>query len=145
MKRRLSISFLAVLLAISCGRKDNAGTPYILYEIHGEVRDAEGNPLHRIKVRSGSSESVETSVNGVFVVSGKSSPTASAIVDVICEDLDGEANGGSFMKTSQPVQLKLRSAGNGNNKGNYFASGVSVTMIAKNEGLQNGGEGPTPY
>ncbi len=136
---------MAVLLAVSCGRKDNAGTPYILYEIHGEVRDADGNPLHRIKVRSGSSESVETSVNGVFVVYGKSAPVASAVVDVVCEDVDGESSGGSFMKTTQPVQLKLRSAGNGNNKGNYFASGVQITMVAKNEGLQGDGSGPTPY
>mgnify|MGYP003299308907 FL=1 len=59
--------------------------------------------------------------------------------------MDGEANGGFFMKTNQNVPLRLRNAGSGNNKGNYFASEVVVTMILKNEGIQDGGDPPTPY
>ena len=49
------------------------------------------------------------------------------------------------MKTNQNVKLRLRAAGSGNNKGNYFASEVVVTMLLKNEGIQDGGDPPTPY
>ena len=142
---RRSIMVLGVLLAVSCGRKESPGTPYILYEIHGTVVDQTGKPLEGIKVTSGSSEADMTSVNGEFVVFGKSVPTSSEHASVVCEDIDGESNGGAFMKTTQQVKLKLRSAGSGNNKGNYFASEVVISMIPKNDGMQNGNDAPTPY
>ncbi len=144
MLRRTFI-VLGILLAVSCGRKENPGTPYILYEIHGRVVDADGNPLKGIKVFSGTAEAAYTSSNGVFAIFGKSVPSTSETAVITCEDEDGDKNGGSFMKTNQNVKLRLRAAGSGNNKGNYFASEVVVTMLLKNEGIQDGGDPPTPY
>lgn len=139
------MTMLLLLLAVSCGRKEQTGTPYILYEIHGTVTDSDGNPLSGIRVMSGTSEPVYTSSGGTFVLFGKSAPSSSESAVITCDDMDGEANGGFFMKTNQNVPLRLRNAGSGNNKGNYFASEVVVTMILKNEGIQDGGDPPTPY
>lgn len=144
MYRRI-IAALGILLAVSCGRKENPGAPYILYEVHGNVVDIDGNPLKGIKVYSGTAEAAYTSVNGAFVIFGKSSPSHSGTALVTCEDTDGEENGGHFLKTDQNVKLRLRNAGSGNNKGNYFASEVVVTMLLKNEGIQDGIDPPTPY
>ena len=141
---RRTIVVLGLFLAVSCGRKENPGTPYILYEIHGNVVDQAGKPIEGIKVTSGSSEADMTSVNGEFVIFGKSVPATYGYVTVVCEDIDGDSNGGAFMKTTKSVELRLRSAGSGNNKGNYFASQVLVSMIPKNDGLQNGNDAPTP-
>ena len=55
------MTMLLLLLAVSCGRKEQTGTPYILYEIHGTVTDSDGNPLSGIRVMSGTSEPVYTS------------------------------------------------------------------------------------
>ena len=144
MLRRV-LMLLGVLLAVACGRKENPGLPYILYEIHGTVVDQDGNPLEGIKVISGTSEAALTSPNGLFVVFGKSVPTASESALITCEDTDGDSNGGSFMKTSLNVNLRLRSAGSGNNKGNYFASDVVVMMLPKSDGMQGGETPPIPY
>ena len=114
-----------VLLMASCSSKKTIGNPYILYEIHGTVTDPQGAPVKGISVSSGDMGSDI----------GRSAPSESATV--ICEDKDGEANGGPFMKTSVQVQLKLRSAGDGNNKGNYFASEVVIRMIPKDEQMQD--------
>lgn len=124
-----------VLLMASCSSKRTIGNPYILYEIHGTVTDPQGAPVKGISVSSGDMGSDITSSNGEFVLFGRSAPSESATV--ICEDKDGEVNGGPFMKTSVQVQLKLRSAGDGNNKGNYFASEVVIRMIPKDEQMQD--------
>ena len=143
MFRRLII-VLGILLCASCSNKENPGTPYILYEIHGTVVDQDGQPLKDIKVTSGTTDPVYTSVNGLFVLFGKTSPTASQSVLVSFEDVDNENNGGTFQKASHYVDLNFRSAGNGNNKGNYFASNVLVKMIPKNQGMQGGEDTPVP-
>lgn len=133
----ISVLFMSVaLLAVSCSSKKTIGNPYILYEIHGTVTDPQGVPVSGIAVSSGDMGSDVTSANGEFVLFARSAPSEYATV--VCEDKDGEANGGSFLKTSVTVQLKLRSAGNGNNKGNYFASEVLVRMIPKNDEMQGG-------
>ena len=132
---RKALIFMALLLAVSCSEKKTIGNPYILYEIHGVVTDQDGNPLKGIYVSSGNSEADITSANGEFVIYGRSVPSSSATIT--CEDKDGQENGGSYLKTSVSVELKLRSAGSGNNKGNYFASQVKVAMLLKNAGMQD--------
>ena len=130
-----ALSVLVALLAVSCSSKKTIGNPYILYEIHGTVTDPQGAPVKGISVSSGDMGSDITSSNGEFVLFGRSAPSESATV--ICEDKDGEVNGGPFMKTSVQVQLKLRSAGDGNNKGNYFSSEVFKKMIPKDDQMQD--------
>lgn len=129
------LTFLMSLFAVSCSSKKTIGNPYILYEIHGTVTDPQGVPVEGIEVSSGDMGSDVTSANGEFVLFSRSAPSEYATV--VCEDKDGEANGGAFMKTSVTVQLKLRSAGNGNNKGNYFASEVVIRMILKDDEMQD--------
>ena len=139
---RAIILSMVFLLAISCSSKKTIGDPYILYEIHGQVLDQDGNPLKDIVVYSGDSDEDKTSANGEFVIFGRSVPAR--YVSLTCEDKDGDLNGGSYIKTSVSVELKLRSAGSGNNKGNYFASGVEVRMILKNDDLQDDMNPPLP-
>lgn len=140
IKRALII--VSLLLAVSCSEKKTIGNPYILYEIHGTVMDSEGNPIKGISVYSGDSQIDVTSSNGEFVIFGRSVPSDYA--DVVCEDKDGEENGGDFMKTSASVKLKLRSAGSGNNQGNYFASDVEIVMLLKDEEIQGDINPPLP-
>jgi len=136
------VLFVSLLLAVGCSGKKTIGNPYILYEIHGVVTDADDNPLEGIEVYSADSEKDVTSVNGEFVIFGRSVP--SSFAKITCEDKDGEDNGGEFMRTTQSIELRLRSAGNGNNKGNYFASGVTVRMLLKDDELQDDINPPLP-
>ena len=136
--RFCSVCILAaasLILLSSCSKKKTIGSPYILYEIHGIVTDDGGTPLKGISVYSGNSEADVTSSKGEFVIFGRSAPSEYA--EVVCEDPDGTENGGSFMKTTVSVKMRLRSAGSGNNMGNYFASEVVVRMLLKDDGMQD--------
>lgn len=139
----LMLMACAAVMTSSCSKKKTIGSPYILYEIHGTVTDMDGKPLQGISVSSGESGSDLTSANGEFEIYGRSAPSEYA--DVVCEDTDGDSNGGDFMKTTVSVQMKLRSAGSGNNKGNYFASEVVIPMLLKNEGMQDDINPPVPF
>lgn len=142
MSKRIAIFFLLTLFVAACSRKSTTGVPYILYEVHGTVVDPDGTPIKDIVVYSGESEEDKTSVNGEFVIFGKSSPSTHALIT--CEDKDKELNGGEFTTTNTSVELRLRSAGNGNNKGNYFASEVVIKMIPKDDSLQDDINPPLP-
>lgn len=133
MLRKLFILTL-VLLSISCSRKKTIGSPYILYEVHGTVLAPDGLPVEGIIVSTDGAENVQTSRNGNFVIYGRSVPSRYATLTFT--DTDQENNGGLFMRSSLSVELKLRSAGEGNNQGNYFASGVVVNLVLRNEEIQ---------
>ena len=128
---QLLLCVLAVAVSSSCS-KEQVGDPYILFEVHGKVTDADGNPITGIKVLSGVTDAQETNSNGNFTFFGRSVPSASVILTF--EDKDGDKNGGEFVTMSQEVSLIMKTSGSatGNFKGTYYADKVSVVMLAKN-------------
>lgn len=136
------------LSAFSCSKKKTIGEPYILYEVHGTVygsytKVTDGAepvrvtvPLKGIKVISDSSSEVAyTSDAGRFVIYGRSVPTSQ--VTIAFEDTDGENNHGLFLKSSPIITLrKKKEGGDRNYEGYWFASGVKVTMLRKDDNLE---------
>ena len=127
---KLLLCVLAVAASSSCS-KEQVGDPYILFEVHGKVTDADGNPIPGIKVLSGVTDAQETNSNGNFTFFGRSVPSASVILTF--EDKDGDKNGGEFVTMSQEVSLIMKTSGSatGNFKGTYYADQVTVVMLAK--------------
>jgi putative lipoprotein (rSAM/lipoprotein system) len=125
---------LVSLMALSCS-KEQIGDPYMLFEIHGTVMDAEGNPIEGIQVTSGLSDAQTTNVNGNFSFYGRSTPTTYVVLSF--EDKDGAENGGIFVKRSIEVQVHEKTQGSemGNFRGTYFASEVEVVMVKKEDAL----------
>ncbi len=142
------------LMAFSCSKKKTIGDPYMLFEIHGTVygdRDVKDEstpepddyvtvsmPVKGIKVSAGNNEPVYTDSKGEFVIYGRSNPGDS--VDLVFTDEDGTSNEGPYQRLNKTVLLRQRDAGDaGNYRGYWFASGVEVKMLRKNESLD-----PTP-
>lgn len=149
----LILSSVFCLTAFSCSKKKTIGEPYILYEIHGTVYGAyyvddtstpeEGDmkrvtsPLKGIRVISDSlSEPAYTSNEGRFVVYGRSVPTD--VVTIAFDDQDGEGNHGTFMRKTQRIELRQKSAGGDRNyEGYWIATDVEVNMFLKNDNLES--------
>ena len=147
------LSSVFCLTAFSCSKKKTIGEPYILYEIHGTVYGAyyeddtstpeEGDkkrvtsPLKGIRVISdSSSEPAYTSNEGGFVVYGRSVPAD--VVTISFEDQDGEGNHGAFMRKTQRIELRQKSAGGDRNyEGYWIATDVEVNMFLKNDNLES--------
>ena len=123
---------LASLFAFSACSKEQAYDPYMLFEVHGKVLDAAGNPIKGIRVSSGQAET-QTNDNGVFAFYGRSIPTT--YVYLTFEDKDGENNGGEFLNSTEEILVREKTpAGkDGNYKGTYFAGDVEVILIKKKE------------
>ena len=88
--RKLSKVFICAFAAVSfvsCS-KEQSGEPFMLFEIHGKVMDADGNPLEGIHVISGQADVQKTNINGVFTFFGRSVPSEHALLTF--EDKDGE-------------------------------------------------------
>ena len=131
---RFFILAIVALVAASCSA-EQIGDPYMLFEIHGTVVDAEGNPIQGIQVSSGYSDVQSTNVNGNFSFYGRSTPTTYVVLTF--EDKDGADNGGMFVKRTVEVQVNEKTPGSdmGNFSGTYFASGVEVVMLKKEDTL----------
>lgn len=140
--RLFSISSIILLIA-SCS-KEQVGNPYMLFEIHGTVMDADGKPIEGIQVSSGVSEIQTTNVNGNFVFYGRSAPTTYVVLTF--EDKDGTENSGEFVKRQLDVLVHEKTPGSetGNFRGTYFASGVEVVMLQKKDEL-NPDSGLLPF
>jgi putative lipoprotein (rSAM/lipoprotein system) len=127
---RIVICALAAAALLSCNKEQN-GDPYILFEIHGKVMDAEGNPLEGIYVIAGQADVQTTNRNGNFTFYGRAIP--SDHVSLTFEDKDGENNGGEFVKNTEQIPLRQKTPGtSGNFKGTFFAGDVEVVMVSKN-------------
>ena len=134
MKKSLSLFlFISSLMLLSSCNKEQAGDPYILFEIHGKVIDADGNPIEGIHISSGQTEVQKTSKSGVFSFYGRSNPVNYVILTF--EDKDGDSNGGEFLKAAKDILVYQKTPGSesGNYKGTYFAGDVEVILIKKNE------------
>ena len=130
--RKLSKIFICVFAAaslVSCS-KEPSGEPFMLFEIHGKVMDADGNPLEGIHVISGQADVQKTNINGVFTFFGRSVPSEHALLTF--EDKDGEENGGEFVKKTMEIPLVEKTPGSGNIMGTFFAGDVEVVMLNKN-------------
>ncbi len=138
------------LMAFSCSKKKTIGEPYILFEVHGTVYGDQTvpddstpqkddymtvtMPVKGIKVTSGNNDPVYTNADGQFVFYGRSVPGSS--VTLVLQDDDSASNGGPYQKQNKTVQLRQRDAGDaGNYRGYWFASGVEVNMLLKNESI----------
>ena len=134
MRNLRLISALAAIItmAASCA-KEQASDPSMLFEVHGKVMDTAGNPLAGIHVSSGTSDVQTTNANGTFVFYGRSAPMS--LVVLTFEDKDGEKNGGEFSNISKEISVREKTPGSkdGNFKGTYFAGGVEVMMLKKND------------
>ena len=67
--RKLSRIFICVFAAValmSCSKEQN-GDPFILFEVHGKVMDAAGNPLEGINVIAGQADVQKTNINGTYL------------------------------------------------------------------------------
>lgn len=130
--RKLSKIFICAFAAVSfvsCS-KEQSGEPFMLFEIHGKVMDADGNPLEGIHVISGQADVQKTNINGVFTFFGRSVPSEHALLTF--EDKDGEENGGEFVKKTMEIPLVEKTPGSGNFMGTFFAGDVEVVMLNKN-------------
>ena len=126
---RIFICALAAAALVSCSKEQN-GEPFILFEVHGKVIDAAGNPLEGIHVISGQADVQKTNINGVFTFFGRSVPSEHALLTF--EDKDGEENGGEFVKKTMEIPLVEKTPGSGNFMGTFFAGDVEVVMLNKN-------------
>ena len=140
--RIFTVAF-AIMMFGSCS-KEQVGDPYMLFEIHGKVVDAEGNPINGIQVSSGLSDVQTTNVNGSFEFYGRSAPSTLAVLTF--EDKDGDKNGGEFVTLSKDISLNQKSPGTetGNYKGTYFAGDVVVVLLKKDEQITTPGSGLIP-
>ena len=126
---RIFICAFAAASLVSCS-KEPSGEPFMLFEIHGKVMDADGNPLEGIHVISGQADVQKTNINGVFTFFGRSVPSEHALLTF--EDKDGEENGGEFVKKTMEIPLVEKTPGSGNFMGTFFAGDVEVVMLNKN-------------
>lgn len=124
---------LAVVMISSCS-KEQTGNPYMLFEVHGKVVDQEGLPISGIQISSGQADERRTNENGSFIFYGKSAPTSYVVLKF--EDKD-EGNGGEFATQIIEIEVTQKSPGSetGNYKGTYFAGGVEVVMLNKEDGV----------
>ena len=146
----LIVCSMFTLMAFSCSKKKTIGDPYMLYEVHGTVYGDQTVPdtstpqeddyitvtlpLKDIKVSSGNGDPVYTNSNGVFVIYGRSNPGTS--ISLVFQDDDNAMNGGPYQKLTKTIELRQRDAGDsGNYRGYWFASGVEVKMLLKNESI----------
>ena len=130
--RKLSKIFICVFAAaslMSCS-KEPSGEPFMLFEIHGKVMDADGNPLEGIHVISGQADVQTTNLNGDFTFFGRAVPSDHVLLTF--EDKDGDRNGGEFVKQTVEISLVEKTPGSGNYKGTFFAGDVEVVMVNKN-------------
>lgn len=136
MKKSLRLFLLisSSALFFSC-TQEQTGDPYMLFEVHGKVMDADGNPIEGIHVSSGQAEVQTTNKNGSFTFYGRSNPTTYVILTF--EDKDGEDNGGEFVKISKDILVYEKTPGSevGNFKGTYFAGDVEVILLKKDEDM----------
>ena len=131
--RKLSRIFICVFAAValmSCSKEQN-GDPFILFEVHGKVMDADGNPLEGINVIAGQADVQKTNINGNFTFHGRTVPSDHVLLTF--EDKDGDDNGGEFVTKTVEIPLRQKSPGtSGNYKGTFFAGEVEVVMVSKN-------------
>ena len=134
LTKKVFLCILAAVALISCS-KEQVGDPYILFEIHGKVMDAEGRPLQGINVISAVSDVRVTNVNGSFSFYGRTVPSDRVVLTF--EDKDGVDNGGEFVKMSKDIAVNLKTPGTdkGNFKGTFFASDVEIVMLKKESEL----------
>ena len=126
---KVVICFFAAAALLSC-RKEQIGSPFMLFEIYGRVMDVDANPLEGIHVTSGQSDAQISNRNGDFTFFGRSLPSEHILLTF--EDKDRDANGGEFVKQTVEVPLVLKTPGtSGNYKGTFFAGGVEVIMVSK--------------
>lgn len=132
---KMICALAVVSSALSCSKDYGEGTPYMLFEIHGKVVDVDGNPIEGIYVSSGMTEVEVTNMNGNFTYFGRSVPSSTA--SLTFEDKDGEENGGDFQKTVRNITMNQKTPGSksGSFKGTYFAQGVEIVMILKEDEL----------
>lgn len=127
---KILICAFAAAAFMSCS-KEQIGDPYMLFEIHGKVMDADGNPLEGINVIAGQTDVEKTNLNGDFTFYGRTVPSDSVFLTF--EDKDGDKNGGEFVKKTMEIPLVEKTPGtSGNFKGTFFAGGVEVVMVSKN-------------
>ena len=126
---RIFICAFAAVVLMSCS-KEQAGDPFMLFEVHGKVMDVDGNPLEGIHVISGQADVQKTNLNGDFTFFGRSVPSEYVILTF--EDKDGEEKGGEFVKKTMEISLVEKTPGSGNFMGTFFAGDVEVVMLNKN-------------
>lgn len=143
MKKSCILFLLLTSLAIisACDKNQDAD-PYMLFEVHGKVMDADGKPIEGIHISSGQAEVQKTNKNGVFAFYGRSNPTT--YVYLTFEDKDGESNGGSFVNMTEKISVREKTPASkvGNYKGTYFAGDVKVVLIKKNEDISEVPDSP---
>lgn len=112
MKKLTTTRVLSGLLALlgfsACSEEggDNIlpeyGTPTVDFQIKGQVTDVEGNPIEGIQVITKPAYGVYTDAEGNF----ESSLLQNVAMEgkLLFEDVDGEANGGTFQTDSASLQ-----------------------------------------
>lgn len=150
LRTLIVVCSIFMLMAFSCSKKKTIGDPYMLFEVHGTVYGDQSVPdtstpqeddyitvtlpLKGIKVSSGDGDPVYTDSDGEFVIYGRSNPGTS--VSLVFMDDDAAMNGGPYQKQTKTINLRQRDAGDsGNYRGYWFASGVEIKMLLKNESI----------
>ncbi len=147
--RALTAMLLTMLGFSSCGGNGQNGaddieclygTPTSTFQVKGNVTDEEGNPIQGIKtkveVKYGASknDSVYTDSKGNYLLEKCAMTgiptTEKDIVKVIFEDVDGEANGGTFANdTVQGNDLTIKQTSE--RKGTWNLGSYEITANAK--------------
>ena len=145
----LAATLLSLLGFSSCGENGLGGggeclygTPTSTFQVKGNVTDEEGNPIQGIKTkvevkygRWAKDSIAYTDSNGNYLLGNYSmtgSPTSQKedIVKVIFEDVDGEANGGTFANdTVQGKDLTIKQTSE--RDGSWYLGSYEITANAK--------------
>lgn len=105
--------FLLFGFTLTDCQKDMYGSPHADFEVKGKVTDEAGTPVEGIRVSVKPAEggdypsmSSQTGAAGEYQMSERRWMYLDISLNVIAEDIDGEANGGEFATQIIPIELK---------------------------------------
>ena len=104
------------------------GCPHADYKIIGTVKDADGNPIPGIQVKSENfwGDEIKTAEDGSYSVVSGGFPTDT--IPLTFEDVDGEENGGKFKTKEAEVKLKHTQTGDGKWDNGTYEGSLDVTL-----------------
>jgi len=104
------------------------GCPHAEFKVVGTVKDADGNPIPGIQVKSDViwTDDLKTAQDGSYAIEGEGFPTET--LQLTFEDVDGEENGGKFKTLEAEAKLKQTQTGDGKWDDGSYEGSLDVTL-----------------
>ena len=104
------------------------GCPHAEFKVVGTVKDADGNPIPGIQVKSDViwTDDLKTAQDGSYAIEGEGFPTET--LQLTFEDVDGEENGGKFKTLEAEATLKQTQTGDGKWDNGSYEGSLDVTL-----------------